>query len=170
MANMNKVKNMQAELWQDTLGKEASLTGPQCQSLTNTTFQRTFLLYKAAADAMASTTTTSEFFIYVPWDCRLISAKYLGSATVAADNTDYATIALNKADGAGGALTVMASSDTRAANMNGIALGVTKDLTLSTVAGALDLTAGQVLAFSIAKAGSGKVVPISEIVVTVELS
>lgn len=122
----------------------------------NKLFEVTVSAEKVAADAMASTTTASVYFHKVDRECSVVSATYVPRGTATFNASTYGTIILNKADGAGGSDTNVATVDTSAVSM---ANGVTRALTLVTTAGVVDLTAGQVLAFQITKASTGVALP-----------
>ncbi len=108
----------------------------------------------AFADATAGNAVGENVVIRVPFACRLLSAHVAGQ-TVAADNTDYATFSVYKKTGSAASV-LIASGDTRAASLNGLTVNVPAALTLATTAGYLELAAGDVVTFGIAKANSGK--------------
>lgn len=119
---------------------------------------------KAAADAMASTTTAADYFYAAARDVQIISAKFVSPSTAATNGTNFGTIIVNKHDGAGGAATVAASADTSALS---IAAGVPFALTLSATLANVQISAGQVLSFQITKAASGVVIPAGYVVLQV---
>lgn len=110
---------------------------------------------KTPADAMANTATEHRLFI-TDQPIVIQSVKILPEATTLADNTDYATLALQTGDLAGGALaTALASKDTRAASLNGLASNVAKDIV---TAANYSVAAGQRVSLNVTKANAGKVV------------
>lgn len=127
-------------------------------------------IVKPAADAMASTTTagTASIQTWMPRAGRVIAAKILPTAALTADNTNYATVSLGKHDGAGGAVTTMASRATTVADSGSWVAGTEVNLTLSATLANTYFAKGDVLGFAIAKAGTGVAVPISTLVVYVE--
>lgn len=133
--------------------------------------RRTFKLYKPAADAMASTTTayTAADGTYMPAAGRILGAWVQPQSTLTASDTDYATVKVVKGDNAAGAETIMASVATTTTASGNWAAGVKEALTVSSTVANTRIAKGEVLSFSIAKAGSGVVVPISSITVLVEL-
>lgn len=129
----------------------------------------TFVLVKPAADGAASTTTayTAAYQIRMPRACRVLAADIQPQAALTADNTNNATVKAVKGDGAGGGEVVCASVQTVVANGNWAA-GATEPMTLAASAADQRIPKGGVLSFSIAKSGTGVVVPICAITVTVE--
>lgn len=124
---------------------------------------------KEAADAMASTATASTAFWRAPRDCDVISAEFSTVTAVAADPTDIVGIVLNKADGAGGAATVIGtySTLTGGVGMGAIVSNIPAVVPISTTAATVRLTAGQVLTFQVTKGGAGKVLGIGQMNVIV---
>lgn len=118
---------------------------------------------KAAADAMASTTTAADYFYVATRDVELVEAKLVSAATAAANGTNFATVIVNKHDGLGGAGTVAAQGDTTATS---IAAGVPFTIAPSATVANRQLSAGQVLSFQITKGGSGVVVPAGNVSLT----
>lgn len=112
---------------------------------------------KTVVDAAANTATEHLLAITeVPWIIN--SIKILPQGAVVADNTDYATIALQTGDLANGALaTAIASKDTRAASLNGLAAN-----TVATIGSGLTSTvaANQRVSLNVTKAGAGKILPV----------
>lgn len=131
--------------------------------------RETFVLVKPAADGAAGTTTayTAAYQITMPRACRVLGVRVQPAAALTADNTNNALVKAVKGDGAGGAETVCASMTTNVAAGNWVA-GVTKTLTLSATVADLRIPKNGVLAFSIAKNGTGVAVPISNFIVDVE--
>ncbi len=120
------------------------------------------LFEKTAADAMASTTTahTASPGMVMPCAGRLLGAYFVPHGSATADNTNNATLQVEKSDGAGGSATVMASKTTNVAGTGNLAAGVKKALTLSATEANTRFAKGDLIAPSITKAGTGVVVPI----------
>jgi hypothetical protein len=131
--------------------------------------RESLILRKPAADGAAGNATayTAAEQFRVPRACRVLGAYVQPQAALTADNANNATIKVVKGDGAGGAETICASQQTTVANGNWVA-GVTKTLALSGTVANVRLARGEVLGFSIAKTGTGVVVPICAITVDVE--
>jgi hypothetical protein len=119
---------------------------------------------KEAADAMAADVTAAKYFYVARRDIQVISADFVSAGTAAANGTNFATIIVNRHDGAGGSAVVAASASTAATS---IAAGVPFALTLSTTLTDIQVTAGGVLSFQITKAAAGVVVPAGYVVVRV---
>lgn len=101
------------------------------------------------AQTNAAAAVAEQYFYRVKSGKRLKTVYYVPRGTVTANAANYATITLQVADGAGGSSAVYACITTQSTNMaNGVPYAIT--VTCST-----DLTAGQTLAFKVAKAGSG---------------
>lgn len=109
-----------------------------------------------AATAGTAMTTTTVFTNDFGCTMRLIEARVITPVAVAADNTDYVTFTVSKADADGGSAATMASGDTRAASLNGLAAGDSEALAL-TVAN-LDVADGYHVRVAVAKAASGKAI------------
>ncbi len=127
-------------------------------------FETTVCFVKAAADAMASTTTASTPFWVAPRDCQVVSAKFISVTATVTDPSDIATIILNKQDGAGGSDVVVAS---KATSVVGVVANVPFTLTNTTTAADLQLSAGNILCWQVTKGASGKIVGIGNLIVTV---
>ena len=127
------------------------------------------LAVKAAADGAASTATaeTAVSSVYFPTPFRVIGARYVPDAGVTADNTNNATINVNRRDGIGGAAAVAASLTTNVAAGNMVQYQP-KPFTVSAVAGAAQGPANGILTFSIAKSGTGVVIPAGTLFVDIE--
>lgn len=119
--------------------------------------------YAHAVDAMASTTTAEKTMYRAPVHGVVTQVRITSLGTIAADNTDYVTINVYKADGAAGTHVLVAAWDSRAANQNGLAAGIPESFALSAVAGALNLLETDILTYEVLKAGAGKIVPVSTI-------
>ena len=131
--------------------------------------RRTIILPKVAADAAAATATTyqTSFTVRSRVAGRLLAAYVVPTAAVTADPTNNATVSFVSADGLGGAQVVAATLTTDVAGGSWVA-GVTKTATLSATAANLRWAAGAVLSFAITKAGTGVVLPISQIILDIE--
>jgi hypothetical protein len=114
-------------------------------------------------DAMASTTTAEKTMYRAPVHGVVTAVRITSMGTIAADNTDYVTINVYKADGAAGTHVLVASWDSRAANQNGMAAGIPESFALSAVAGAINLLETDILTYEVTKGGAGKIVPVSTI-------
>lgn len=99
-------------------------------------------------------------------DITITGVTFLTAGTVTGHGTNYTTIAMDKYDGAGGAGTVVASRATDTPTTDDIAAGVPWALTLSVVAGAVDVDAGEVLGFLGTKASAGVAWPAGTFTVT----
>ncbi len=149
-----------------------SATGKAKEAARNL-IRRTYVLRKPAADSMAADTTayTAADMFRAPRAGRVLGAYLIPLSTATASDTTYATISVVKADGAAGSGTVMASQTTKTSASGGtgnLAAGVTKTLTVSATLADTRYTAGALFGFTIAKASTGVVVPISNIVIDVE--
>lgn len=111
---------------------------------------------KAAVDSDPSDTTAATYFFRCPCDALLKYCTIIPGDALTADNTHYATITLEMADGAGGSATSVATINTKITGSGDWAAGVTKALTVTTNT---LVKRGYVLGFKIAKAGSGVAVP-----------
>lgn len=116
--------------------------------------------YAHPVDGAASTTTAEKTIFREPVHGVITRVRFVTLGSIAADNTDYVTINVYKADGAGGTHVLVASYDSRAANQGAITAGVPKDFALSAVAGAVNLLESDVLSYEVLKGGAGKVVPV----------
>lgn len=119
--------------------------------------------YKAAADAMAST-TTADTVIWVnpyPYPLYVDSGRIVGvAAGIATDETDYVTITIKTNDGAGGSTAIALTYASNAAGGGALTSNQSKAFPTLTRANITVPVGGQ-LWINIAKAGAGKVVPIS---------
>lgn len=133
--------------------------------------RREFILVKPAADAMAADTTayTAAFQIRMTRAAKIIGAYVNPQATLTANDTNYATIKVQKGDGAGGAGTDMATLATTTTGSGNWAAGVPEVMTVSATLADTRIARGEVLGLAIAKAGSGVAVPICSITVELEL-
>lgn len=138
-------------------------TGPVAHALARATLVTNALLGGFAShilDATAGTTTAEKAMVRFPVHGVITAVEYQSMGSLAANNTDYVTINVYKADGLGGTHVLVASFDSRAANQNGMAAGVTEAFALSAVAGALNLLETDILTYEVLKAGAGQVVPV----------
>lgn len=95
---------------------------------------------------------------YVPYATTITNAIITPYAALTAHATDYATITLAYDAGAGGAQTTIATFASDTVTTDDWVAKVNKAMTLATLGG-VAVPAGSNLVFSIAKAGSGVVVP-----------
>lgn len=117
------------------------------------------------ADAMANTATEHRL-LFTDVAITLLSVKILPEAATMADNNDYAVLNIATGDLAGGVLaTPIASPDTRAASLNGLASNVAKTL----FSGSSSIAASQRLCLNVTKAGAGKIVGQCTIAVTYQV-
>jgi hypothetical protein len=128
-------------------------------------------LRKPAADAMAADTTayTAADQEYMPYAARILGAWIQPQGTLTAHDTNYATVKVVKGDNAAGSETIMASVATTTTGSGNWAVGIKEALTVSSTVANTRIAKGEVLAFSIAKASSGVVVPICSITVLLEV-
>lgn len=129
------------------------------------------LLIKPAADAMAADTTayTAAMQRAIKKPIRVLGATIQPQSTLTAHDTNYATVKVVKGDGAGGAEVICASVTTQITGGSGNwTAGASEALTLSATEDNTRIPSGGVLGFSIAKAGTGVVVPICTITVFYE--
>lgn len=142
-------------------------TGPIAHLLARATLMANAVVggwFAHVVDAMASTTTAEKTLFRMPVHGVITKVRITSAlGTIAADNTDYVTINVYKADGAAGTHVLVASWDSRAANQNGLAAAIPEDFALSAVAGALNLLETDILTYEVLKAGAGKIVPVSTI-------
>lgn len=121
---------------------------------------------KAAADGMASTTTTDTIVWVNPYTVPVYvqSAYAIGvGAGITADATNNATITFRTRDGVGGASAAALTIVTDVAGGNWTS-NQSKAITTQTMAN-LAVPVGGQITFSIAKGGTGVVVPISKYVI-----
>ena len=121
---------------------------------------------KAAADGMASTTTTDTLVWMNPYTVPvyLQSAEAVATgAGITANDTDFATITFRTRDGVGGSSAAALTIVTNVAGGNWTQ-NQRKAITTQTIAN-LAVPVGGQITFSIAKGGSGVVVPVSKFVI-----
>lgn len=125
------------------------------------------LRIKLPIDAAANTATEHLLAISeVP--IIINSIEILPQGAVVADNTDYATIALQTGNLAAGALaTAIASKDTRAASLNGLIAN-----TVAVIGGGLTaaVAVDQRISLNVTKAGAGKQLPVLLVELTYQLA
>lgn len=133
--------------------------------------RRTFQLRKPAADAMAADTTayTAADAVRMQRAGRILGAWIYPQSTLTASDTNYATVKVVKGDGAAGAETIMASVATTTTGSGNWAAGVPEAVTVSSTVANTRIAKGEVLGLSVAKTGTGVVVPICSITVEIEL-
>jgi len=112
-------------------------------------------------DAAAGTATGATPFAVARQPLLVTGATILPGGALTADDTNNAMITVFKST-AGGAGVAVAAITTNVASGNWVAL-TAKAMTLSVVAGALNLATGDVLYYTITKGGTGVAVPISGI-------
>lgn len=129
-----------------------------------------FIYSKAAADGMASTTTAeTDFNVYFPRIviCKAIRLTAQGG-TITADPTNNAVITVSKRDSAGANLTTLGTLTTNSAGLGGATLAQRATAAFTLTAANVRIAAGSTITFSIAKGGTGVVVPISMLSLEVE--
>lgn len=120
---------------------------------------------KTAADAMASTTTADTVIWTNPFTVPVYvaAAKMTGiGAGIATDETDYVTITLKTNDGAGGSTAIALTYASNAAGGGALTSNQSKAFPTLTRAN-ITIPVGGQLWLNIAKAGAGKIVPVSNI-------
>ena len=122
------------------------------------------------ADAAANTNTTFTSFWRAPCDCEIIEGHMWSPAgTVTANDSNYATIALQKVDGVGGSAVAIGSITTKLAASGGTgdwAANVPVGMDMSHNHG-LDVLQGELVGYVITKSnGVGVSIPSSIIEVT----
>lgn len=117
-----------------------------------------------AGSENAATNTTKSHCFYALRDMTVIGAKYVPDGTATAHNTNYATMRVFSGAGNAAATTVVANvATTPSGAANSMAAGVPFALTLQSAA--VDIDAGETLAFDIVKAGTGVAVPAGHLVI-----
>lgn len=128
--------------------------------------RKTLVIVKSAADAMAST-ATSETSQNIGTDVQgRVYACYFTptGAGLTADNTNFATVTLSARTAAGGASTSFATLTTTLTSSGTLTQYVRKAMVLTTV----DIAAGCDITLTIAKSGSGVVVPVGYFTILIE--
>lgn len=110
---------------------------------------------KSADDGMASTTTSETYTgVVVPYASRIKNIWYVAkTGGITADNTNYATVTINKRDSAAANQLAVATLTTTITSSGNITQGAPKALV--TTKANIDVTALSTFTFSIAKSGSG---------------
>jgi hypothetical protein len=148
------------KLWMRGLFSAHDVPPEVVEAQVNGMFEVNVQYVKAAVDGAAATATAADFFYVADRDRQVVDADFIAATPVAANDTNFATIIVNKHDGAGGAAVVAASRSTTIAAPGGpVVAGIGYDLTLSATLANTQLTAGNVLSFQITKTGGGAVVP-----------
>lgn len=122
---------------------------------------------KTAADGAANTATADTVIWTNPYDFTVyvVAARITGvGAGIATDETDYVTITLKTNDGAGSATAIALTYASNAAGGGALTSNQSKAFPTLTKAN-VAIPAGGQLWLNIAKAGAGKIVPISNIAV-----
>jgi len=110
------------------------------------------LLIAVPASADAGTTLASQTPIPVPTDCSVVSARFTAVTSGANNASNYATITLNRYY-AGGTLSAVAAAVATSTAATSISAHVGLALTVNT--SLANLSAGDALAVTIPKAGTG---------------
>lgn len=128
-----------------------------------------FVFSKAAADGMASTATTeTDCNIFLKRACIIKSVAWIPTgAAVTNDNTNNFTLTVSKRDAGGANLTTIATLTNTVTAYGATAAQRAAQQAVLTAAN-VAVVAGSTLTYSIAKNGSGVVVPVSMFVVEVE--
>ena len=150
-------------------GHAANTSNPDAMDAARRAF-RYDVVGTLADDGGAGNAVTEAYFWRAKSDCHVVDVKLLSPTAETANDTNYATITLQKADGAGGASSTVASQTTKTVSGGGggnIVVGVPWNLPIASSAAAA-LTAGQVLAVASAKAASGLDMAACNVIVTIE--
>lgn len=142
---------------------DLNVTGADAQDRAEQVIRRhTIVPFQKAADGAAATATAETHVWSAPahaldgvW---LKAVKYLPSAALTADNTNNATLTLSKRDTAGGTQVTAAAETTNVASGSWVAF-TPKAITLSATVANQKLAAGEQLTLTIAKGGTGVIVP-----------
>lgn len=130
-------------------------------------FRTRVVRVKLPADALPAT-ATEHLLAISELPIIINSIKILPQAAVTADNTDYATLAVQTGDLAAGALaTAIASKDTRAASLNGLTANTVATIGSGLVA---SVAANQRIVLNVTKAGAGKSIPVILVELTYQLA
>lgn len=122
-------------------------------------FGRTLKVDKPADDGAAGTATTETGVFRFEEDVQITGIYFVPSAAVTAHGTNFATLLVDKRDGAGGAATNLATFATDTVTTDDMAAFVPKALPLTATTADLILSAGNVLTIEITKGGTGVVIP-----------
>jgi len=130
-------------------------------------FRTRVVRVKLPSDAAAAT-QTEHLLAISELPIIINSIEILPQGAAAADNTDYATIALQTGNLAAGSLaTAIVSKDTRAASLNGLAAN-----TVAVIGSGLTaaVAADQRISLNVTKAGAGKQLPVLLVELTYQLA
>lgn len=129
-----------------------------------------FVFSKAAADGTAATTTAeTDLNIYFPRVGIIRNIRLTAQgASIVADPTNNATITVSKRDSLGANLTTLGTLVTTAAGLGIATLAQRSTAAFVLTAANVRVATGSTLTFSIAKGGTGVVVPISMLIIDVE--
>lgn len=135
--------------WGDEAGRLAYNVKAQAQT------------FKAAADGAASTATAETAFFQAPVDLVIEQVEFVPSAALTADNANNAVITVTRrnADGTGNVTVATVTTNVASGNWT---QWVSKVLTLT--AANAGLSAGMILTLTIAKGGTGVVVPAGQLI------
>lgn len=124
------------------------------------------VIVKAAADAMASTATAeASQNVGTDFQGRVYACYFTPTgAGLTADASNYATVTLSARTAAGGASTSFATLTTTVASSGTLTQYVRKAMVLTTV----DIAAGCDITLTIAKTGTGVVVPVGYFTILIE--
>ena len=136
--------------------------GNEDEDLQDLVLDDIFTINKPAADAAAGT-DYSYGALKVPFDIEVVSVTICPHGTLTANDTNFATITLEKADGAAGSATAVASVTTETTGSGDWAADTFVELTLDESEKEVD--DGQILIIESAKDGTGVAVPISSFTV-----
>lgn len=119
--------------------------------------------YDHSVDGSAGAATAEKTMHRTPTHGIVTKISLLTLGSLVADNTDFVTINVYKADGSGGTHVLIGSYISSIAQQGGLTAGVTKDFVLSGVAGATSLLETDIISYEVIKSGAGKIVPVSTI-------
>lgn len=120
--------------------------------------QRLVQTTKAAVDAADNTATAEYAFFRAPGSVTVSAVYWTDGTGITANDTNYATLLVQKYDGAGGSAATTATVTTKTTTGSGsgdVTALVPIAVPLSTTKANLQLGAGQLLTFKITKSGSG---------------
>lgn len=153
------------------VGSQSNFTGDK-RAAARALIRKTYDIgVKAAVDGAAGTTTAGAGTLCLPMSKpgRVIGAKFIPDAALTANDTNYATLQLEKRDGLGGAAVVVASRTTQITGGGGnMAQLVNYPLVISTTVATTQFAAGAILTVSITKQGTGVAVPAGSWAVDIE--
>lgn len=143
-------------------------TDPNMETMVDALCEFQLVYNKDAADGAAGTETADTYLGEIQYKSELLECYVISADTLTADNTDYATITVEKADGAAGTQTTIAEQTTKITGSGDWAAATRVPITVVSD-GEEEIAAGQVLSFKIAKAASGVAVPILALVLRLRL-